>query len=368
MKASLILENGAVFTGNAIGEIGERVFELVFNTSVVGYQEILTDPSYTGQGILMTYPLVGNYGVNSFDDESSEPGCEALVVRHLSDKGSNFRSEGNLNDYLKQHHIVGIEGVDTRAIARILREQGTMNGMITCAEIFSAQKGVENLVQNILPRIKNYRVEKAVEKVSRREVETFPAQGEENFRVAVMDYGVKRSEVDALTRRGCAVTVFPGQTAAETVLSGGFDGVYLSAGPGDPAEDERLVAAVKELLEGDLPLFGVGLGHQLMALASGAKTEKLPFGHRGSNHPVKDLAAGRCFITGQNHGYAVVAGSVDPTVAEVSHVSANDGSVEGLRYKRGSCFSVQYAPETALRRKGTEYDTFIRSMGGGKNA
>lgn len=368
MKASLILGNGAVFTGNAIGEVGERVFELVFNTSSVGYQEILTDPSYAGQGILMTYPLVGNYGINSFDDESSKPGCEALVVRHLSDKGSNFRSEGNLNDYLKQHHIVGIEGVDTRAIVRILREQGTMNGMITCAEIFSTQKGVENLVQNILPRINRYQVQDAVARVSRTEIETRSARDEERFHVAVMDYGVKESELEALALRGCRVTVFPADTAAEAVLSGGFDGVYFSAGPGDPTDNAGAIAQVKALYESDLPLFGVGLGHQLLALAAGAKTVKLPFGHRGSNHPVKDLEAGRCFITGQNHGYAVAADSVDPAVAKISHVSANDGSVEGLRYQRANCFSVQFAPETALRRRGTEYDTFIRSLGGGKNA
>lgn len=367
MKASLILENGAVFTGNAIGEVGERVFELVFNTSVVGYQEMLTDPSYAGQGILMTYPLIGNYGINSFDDESEKPWCEAVVVRHLSDKGSNFRSEGNLNDYLQKHHIVGIEGVDTRAITRILREQGTMNGMITCAEIFSTPKGVETVVQKILPKLKSYRVSDVAQLPVREKTETFSPEGAVKHRVAMMDFGAKRSDIEALTLRGCQVTAFGADTAAETVLSGGFDGCVLSAGAGDPAGDEGRIAEVKKLYESGLPLFGIGLGHQILALAAGAKTEKLTFGHRGSNHPVKDLETGRCFITSQNHGYAVVADSVPEGEAEVSHISANDASVEGLRYKRGGSFSVQYTPETALRRKGTEYDKFIGGLGGKNN-
>ena len=359
MRASLILGSGAVFHGRAIGAAGERVCEMVFNTSMTGYQEILTDPSYAGQGIVMSYPLIGNYGVNGEDDESGRPWCSAFAVRRLSPRGSNFRCAGTLEDYLKQHDIVGIEGVDTRAITKILRSQGTMNGMITCAEDFC--------VEELLPAIRAYRVEGTVERVTRRAAEVFPAQDGQKLRVALMDYGVKRSMIDCLTRRGCEVTVFPAHTPAGTVLSGGFDGVMLSNGPGDPADNGEIIREVKALYRSELPLFAVCLGHQLLALATGARTHRMAFGHRGGNHPVRDLAAGRCFITSQNHGYVVDADSVDPAVAEVSHVNVNDGTVEGLRYRRPSCFTVQFHPEAAPGPQDTEYlfDHFVEMMEGG---
>ncbi len=362
MRASLILENGAVFLGESIGEVGKRVCELVFNTSMTGYQEILTDPSYAGQGVVMSYPLIGNYGVNSQDNESSQPWVDALIVRRLSSLGSNFRCEGTLDDYLKEYHIAGVQGVDTRALTRILRTQGTMNGMITCGSDFS--------IQDALEEIKAFRVEGTVERVSRKAPETFPADGETRFKVALMDYGVKQNMIGCLTRRGCQVTVFPCHTPAEELLQGGFDGVMLSNGPGDPADNVAIIQEVKKLYESDLPIFAVCLGHQLLALATGAKTHKMPFGHRGGNHPVKDLAAGRCFITSQNHGYVVTPETVDPAVAEISHVNVNDGTVEGLRYKRPNCFTVQFHPEAAPGPMDTEYlfDRFIASMGGGHNA
>ena len=360
MKATLILANGSVFSGTSIGSTSDRICEMVFNTSMTGYQEILTDPSYAGQGIVMSYPLIGNYGVNSEDNESSRPWAEAFVVRHLSPVGSNFRCEGTLDDYLKQHDITGIQDIDTRALTKILRSQGSMNGMITCAEHFN--------VAEILEKLKNYRVEGTVERVSRKEPEDCPAYGEEKYKVAMMDYGVKQNMIECLRRRGCHVTVFPATTPAETVLAGGFDGVMLSNGPGDPADNVGIIAEVRKLYESNIPLFAVCLGHQLMALATGAKTGRLPYGHRGGNHPVRDLEAHRVFITSQNHGYMVLADSVDPAVAQVSHVNVNDGTCEGLRYKRPNCFTTQFHPEASPGPKDTEYlfDRFIASMGGDK--
>ncbi|MGI5973927.1 MAG: carbamoyl phosphate synthase small subunit [Oscillospiraceae bacterium] len=356
MRATLILENGAVFRGESIGGTEDRVCEMVFNTSMTGYQEILTDPSYAGQGIVMTYPLIGNYGVNSADNESGRPWAEAFVVRHLAERGSNFRREGDLNDYLRQYHITGIQNVDTRALTRLLRSQGTMNGMITCAEDFS--------MQAVLETIHAYRVSGTVERVSRKEAEFYPAEGETLCRVALMDYGVKANMIRCLQRRGCAVTVFPAHTPAATVLAGGFDGVMLSNGPGDPADNQDIIREVKKLYDAELPLFAVCLGHQLLALATGARTRKMRFGHRGGNHPVKDLARGRVFITSQNHGYAVVADSVDPAVARVSHSNVNDGGVEGLEYLRNNCFTVQFHPEASPGPMDTEYlfDRFVASM------
>ncbi len=362
MRASLILENGAVFLGESIGEVGKRVCELVFNTSMTGYQEILTDPSYAGQGVVMSYPLIGNYGVNAQDNESVQPWVDALIVRHLSPLGSNFRCEGTLDDYLKEHHIVGVQGVDTRALTRILRSQGTMNGMITCGSDFS--------VQDALEEIRAFRVTGTVERVTRKAPEVFEPEGEARFRVALMDFGVKQNMVTCLVKRGCRVTVYPAHTSAKEILDGGYDGVMLSNGPGDPADNVEIIAQIKELYDSDLPIFAVCLGHQLLALATGAKTHKMPFGHRGGNHPVRDVAAGRCFITSQNHGYVVTPETVDPAVATISHVNVNDGTVEGLCYKRPNCFTVQFHPEAAPGPMDTEYlfDRFIDSMGGGRNA
>lgn len=360
MKAALILANGSVFTGRSIGSTADCVCEMVFNTSMAGYQEILTDPSYAGQGVVMTYPLIGNYGVNSEDNESARPWAEALVVRHLSDRGSNFRCEGDLGSYLKQHNITGIEGIDTRALTKILRNQGTMNGLITCAEHFN--------IAEVMERLKSYKVEGKVAQVTRAEPEVFAAAGEEKCHMAMMDYGVPQSLIDCLTGRGCKVTVLPAATPAEAVLAGGYHGVMLSPGPGDPADNEAIIAEVKKLYESEIPLFGVGLGHQLLALATGAKTEKLPYGHRGGNIPVRDLEKGKVYITSQNHGYAVVTDSVDPAVAEVSHTNVNDSSVEGLRYKRANCLTMQFNPEGNKGPKETEYvfDRIVEIMGGAK--
>ena len=360
MKATLILANGSVFSGTSIGSTSDRVCELVFNTSMTGYQETLTDPAYAGQGVVMSYPLIGNYGVNSEDNESSQTWVEMLVVRHLSPRGSNFRCEGDLGTYLKEHDISGIEGVDTRALTKILRNQGSMPAMLTCAEHFN--------IAEVLDQLKAYQVAGKVAEVSRKEAEVFAAQGEEKCHAAVVDYGVPNSIIASLTSRGAKVTVLPADTAAEAILAGGYDGVLLSPGPGDPAENEALLADVKKLYDSDIPLFGIGLGHQLLALATGAKTEKLPYGHRGANIPVRDLEKGKVFITSQNHGYVVVPDSVDPAVAEVSHTAVNDNSVEGLKYKRANCFTMQYNPEgnTGPMEVLYVFDRIVEIMGGAK--
>ena len=356
MKATLILANGSIFSGTSIGSAETRVCEMVFNTSMAGYQEILTDPSYAGQGVVMSYPLIGNYGVNSEDNESRRPWVEAFVVRHLSPRGSNFRCEGDLGSYLKEHNITGIQGVDTRALTKILRSEGSMNGMLTCAEHFN--------IAQVLDELKAYKVENTVPLVTRPEPEVFPAYGEEKYHVAMMDYGVKQHMIECLRRRGCRVTALPASTPAADVLAGGYDGVMLSNGPGDPAENVEIIAELKKLYNSDIPLFGVCLGHQLLALATGAKTGRLAYGHRGGNHPVRDVEKGRVFITSQNHGYMVLAGSVHPAIAEVSHVNVNDGTCEGLRYKRPNCFTTQFHPEANAGPKDTEYlfNRFIDNM------
>ena len=357
MKATLILENGMQFHGQSMGSTGDCICEMVFNTSMAGYQEILTDPSYAGQGVVLTYPLIGNYGVNSEDEESRNPWAAALIVRRLSPRGSNFRSEGTLDDYLKAHRITGIYGVDTRAITRLLRDQGTMNGMITVDE--------NPDIDMKLRLIRAYRVQCTVEKTTRSQIQIYPAAAPENgLKVALLDLGVKENMIRSLRQRGCEVTVFPAYTPAEVILDWGFDGVMLSNGPGDPADNVKIIEEVKKLYDSDLPIFAVCLGHQLMALATGCTTEKLKYGHRGGNHPVRDVAAGRVYITSQNHGYVVKADSVDPDVAEISHVNVNDGTVEGLRYKNGRVYTVQFHPEASPGPRDTGYlfDQFVEKM------
>ncbi len=359
MKATLILENGVVFHGESMGATADCICEMVFNTSMVGYQEILTDPSYAGQGVVMTYPLIGNYGVNSEDDESRNPWAAAMIVRRLSPRGSNFRNEGTLDDYLKAHNITGIHGVDTRAITRMLRDQGTMNGMITVEE--------NPDVAAKLKLIHAYRVQGTVEKTTRSQMQIYPGSGP---KVALLDLGVKENMIRCLHNRGCDVTVFPAHTPAQVILEGGFDGVMLSNGPGDPADNLQIISEVRKLYDSDLVIFAVCLGHQIMALATGAVTEKLKYGHRGANHPVRDVAAGRVYITSQNHGYVVKAESVDPAVAEISHINVNDGTVEGLRYKNGHVFTVQFHPEASPGPRDTGYlfDQFIEKMEAKKHA
>ena len=354
-KAYLVLGNGRVFEGERIGAAGDSIGELVFTTGMVGYLETLTDPSYAGQIILQTFPLIGNYGVISPDFEGN---CFArgYVVRELCEAPSNFRSEYALDRFLKERGIPGICGVDTRAVTRLLREEGVMNACI-CAEIPAD-----------LAPVRAYAVKDAVRTVSTRETRDYPAQGEERFHVALIDYGAKANIARELQRRGCEVKVVPYDTTAEAVLAEHPDGVMLSNGPGNPAENVACVEELKKLL-GKVPIFGICLGHQLLALAAGGRTEKLKYGHRGANQPCKDLTTGHTYITSQNHGYAVVADSL-PDFGKVRFVNANDLTCEGVEYPEYRAFTVQFHPEACAGPMDTSFlfDKFMDLMGGAGNA
>ena len=349
--AYLILSNGAIFEGQRIGAPVDRVGELVFTTGMEGYLETLTDPSYYGQIVTHSFPLIGNYGVISQDFEGA-PALFGYIVREMCDQPSNFRSEGKLNDFLCQHGIPGLCGVDTREVVRMTREEGVMNALI-CDE---------------LPRdtafLKEYRVEGAVAAVTRKEREEFAPVGPEKYRVALLDYGAKRNIIRSLQSRGCRVIAWPADTPAEVLLADDPDGIMLSNGPGDPKENTGCIAELRKLL-GKKPVFGICLGHQLTALALGGDTVKLKYGHRGGNQPVRELQTGRTWITSQNHGYAVVADSLTGKGTE-TFVNANDGSCEGMAYPELNCFTVQFHPEACSGPKDTGFlfDRFIAMMGG----
>ncbi|MBO4925166.1 MAG: carbamoyl phosphate synthase small subunit [Clostridia bacterium] len=353
--AYLVLQNGRIFEGKRIGAPVDRVGELVFTTGMEGYLETLTDPSYYGQIVTHTFPLIGNYGVIEEDFEGKSA-LFGYIVRELCDAPSNFRSQYALNDYLTARGIPGLCGVDTREIVRITREEGVMNAMLCDA------------VPADLSALRAFRVENAVASVTCGEKAVHPAEGKEKYRVALMDYGAKRNIVRSLQKRGCTVTVWPADTKAVEVLSGDPDGIMLSNGPGDPKENTGCIAEIRKLL-GQKPIFGICLGHQLAALALGGDTVKLKYGHRGGNQPVKDLKTGRTWITSQNHGYAVVAKSVSGK-GEETFINANDGSCEGVSYPGLNCFTVQFHPEACAGPKDTGFlfDRFISMMGGTMDA
>ena len=356
MNAFLILEDGHVFEGKSFGAQKEVICEVVFNTSMTGYLEVLTDPSYQGQGVVMTYPLIGNYGVCLEDIESEKPWHSAFIVREISRTSSNFRREEDLEDYLKEHDIPGICGVDTRAITKILREHGCMGGMITTNPDFN--------LDEILPKLKEYTVTDAVKTVSRTEKEHFNGDG---FKVALLDLGTKNNIIRSLEKRGCDVTVYPADTTAEEILGDQPDGIMLSNGPGDPKECVQIIKEIKKLYDSEVPIFAICLGHQLMALATGADTEKMRWGHRGGNHPVKDLKSGRVYISSQNHGYVIKEETIDPDVAEVSFINVNDKTIEGLDYKNKNIRTVQFHPEACPGPQDTAYlfDEFMDRVGFG---
>ncbi|MCI9533231.1 MAG: carbamoyl phosphate synthase small subunit [Lachnospiraceae bacterium] len=375
MKAFLILEDGTIFCGSSIGSDREVISEIVFNTSMTGYLEVLTDPSYAGQAVVMTYPLIGNYGICREDMESDKPWPDGFIVRELSRIPSNFRSGDTIQHFLKEYDIPGISGIDTRALTKILREKGTMNGMITTHVYEDYAEPIE--------RIKNYQVTGVVKAASCREkyvvagdetafagaarrkgaVESRAGEGK---RVALLDLGAKRNIAHALAERGCQVTVYPCDTPADEILSANPDGIMLSNGPGDPKENVEIIGEIRKLYQSEIPIFAICLGHQLMALAVGADTYKLKYGHRGGNHPVKDLTAGRVYISSQNHGYAVSLESLDPQVAVPAFVNVNDGTNEGLRYVGKNIFTVQFHPEACPgpQDSGYLFDRFIEMMGG----
>ena len=353
MKAFLILEDGTVFTGQSIGAPREVISEIVFNTSMTGYLEVLTDPSYAGQAVVMTYPLIGNYGICYEDMESDRPWLDAFIVRELSRIPSNFRSEDTIQNFLLKYDIPGIAGIDTRALTKILREKGTMNGCITTDEHYQ--------IDEILPKLKAYTTGKVVEKVTCKEKYVLEGDGP---KVALLDLGAKRNIARSLNERGCEVTIYPALTSAEEILAANPDGIMLSNGPGDPKECTSVIEEIRKLYASDIPIFAICLGHQLMALANGADTHKMKYGHRGGNHPVRDLSDGRVYISSQNHGYVVDTDNLDPSVAVPAFENVNDGTNEGLSYTGKNIFTVQYHPEACPGPRDSAYlfDRFMKMM------
>lgn len=339
MNAKLILENGMIFEGNAFGYLKDSVGEVVFTTGMTGYQEVLTDPSYYGQIVTMTYPLIGNYGINLEDVESDSPKVKGFIVREKCNLPSNFRCELDLEDYLKQNKIVGLEGIDTRALTKILRNNGTMRGIIVVDEIDQ---------QDINERIADYSNKEAVKNVTTKEVYTIDGEGKN---IAVMDFGIKTNILRCFQKRGCKLTVFPADAKAEDILAIDPDLVFLSNGPGDPEDVPESIENIKKLI-GVKPITGICLGHQLLTLALGGTTTKLKFGHRGCNHPVKDLETNKVTITSQNHGYVT---ETLPEDVIATHVNINDGTIEGMKHKILPIFSVQFHPEASAGPKDSEY-------------
>lgn len=352
MKRQLILENGTVFVGEGFGAETETIGEVVFNTGMTGYQEVLSDPSYCGQIVTFTYPLIGNYGISRDDFESISPSVGALVVKEACDIASNWRNEQSLDELLKEKNIPGLAGIDTRKLTRLIRQFGTVKGAI-CGMDVNAADVVNHLTLNSLRRDQ-------VKQVSTPARYASPGRG---YRVVVVDFGMKHGILRELTSRGCDCVVVPYDTNAEEILKLCPDGVMLSNGPGDPKDVLEATDMIRGLL-GKVALFGICLGHQLFALACGANTEKLTFGHRGSNHPVKDLRTGKVAITSQNHGYTVNHESLIGTDLDITHVALNDQTIEGLRHKKFPAFTVQYHPEASPGPRDANhlFDDFIEMI------
>jgi len=336
----LALEDGRAFRGRSWAANGEVCGEIVFNTSMTGYQEVITDPSYAGQIVCMTYPLIGNYGVNEADSESGRPWVEGFVVREASRLTSNWRAEESLADYLTRWNIVAIEGIDTRALVRHIRDKGAMRACLS-----SIDTDEKSLVQKALqsPPMENRELASVV---TTKEPYDFPAEGAERFHIVCYDFGVKRNSLRELAQLGVRTTVVPASTSAAQTLAYKPDGIFLSNGPGDPASMNQEVQEIKELLKAKVPLFGICFGHQLLGRAFGGSTFKLVFGHRGGNQPVKEVSGKGVEITSHNHGFAVDAKSLPPEV-EITHINLNDQCVEGMRHKNLPIISVQYHPEAA---------------------
>ncbi|MBS6942537.1 MAG: carbamoyl phosphate synthase small subunit [Clostridiales bacterium] len=347
--AYLALEDKSVYQGQAFGALHQAEGEVVFNTGMTGYQEVLTDPSYCGQIVTMTYPLIGNYGVNDSDPESAHPQVRGFIVREYSQLPSNWKCQQDLDTYLKQAGIMALCGIDTRMLTKRLRNHGTLRGRLCLAPP----------TEEDFAQIQRIRIDHPVQQVTCQAAYELPGKGK---RVAVLDFGLKKSILTSLQTRDCALRVFPALTKAEEVLAWNPDGIMLTNGPGDPKDNGEIIEEVKKLI-GQRPIFGICLGHQLMALANGADTEKLKYGHRGANHPVKDLDSGRVCITSQNHGYTVSAASLKDNM-RISHVNWNDQTIEGLVYTDHPSFTVQFHPEAAPGPQDTAYlfDRFVAMM------
>ena len=352
MKAQLILENGMVFEGKAFGYLKETIGEVVFNTGMTGYQEILTDPSYYGQMVVMTYPLMGNYGINLEDMESEKANVRAFIMREKCDYPNNFRCELTLDGYLKSQKVIGLEGIDTRALTKVLRDQGVMKGIIAVRELTPSQ---------IKLKMDAFNNQMAVSEVTTKEKYVIEGKGPH---IAVIDCGIKSNILRSFEARGCKMTVFPASASAEEILEANPEGVFISNGPADPKDIPDTVAAIKQII-GKKPITAICLGHQLLSLALGGNTAKLKFGHHGCNHPVKDFITNRVYITSQNHNYYV---EKMPEGAVVTHTNLNDQTVEGMYVKDLNIYSVQFHPEACPGPTDTDhiFDEFITVMQGGK--
>lgn len=361
IKAIIALEDGRTFEGYAFGASGETYGEMVFNTSMMGYQEILTDPSYKGQIVTMTYPLIGNYGVNDEDVESTKPHVQGFIVKEYSRIYSNFRAQKSLEDYLIEHNIIGIEGVDTRALTKHIRTCGAMKAVISTQDmdkesLISKAKASLGLVGQDLVK------EVTCKEGYSSQITGYSSQG---FKVVAMDFGIKYSILRMLEQAGCSIIVVPADTSAQDILSYNPDGIFLSNGPGDPEGIPYAINTVKKLIiQSAIPIFGICLGHQILGLALGGKTYKLKFGHRGGNQPVKDLITGKIDITSQNHGFCVDIDSLDQEAIEITHINPNDQTLEGMQHKNLPIFSIQYHPEASPGPHDARYlfNRFIEMM------
>ncbi len=368
MKALVALEDGTIFEGESFTGAGEASGEIVFNTGMTGYQEILTDPSYKGQIVTMTYPLIGNYGINQEDMESARIQPEAFLVKEYNAIPSNYRSTMTLAAFLQQYGVLGVEGIDTRALTRHIRKAGAMKGVVSTKTLDPQQlvkmaQESEGLVGRDLVREVTCQQPYGWSELGPRNSEGFATASAGTYKVVAMDYGLKYNQLRILAEKGCAVQVVPADAGPDSILALEPDGIFLSNGPGDPAGVAGVVETVRELL-GKKPIFGICLGHQILGLAYGGTTYKLKFGHRGSNQPVKDLQTGRIEITSQNHGFCVDLESLDADDVELTHVNLNDGSLEGMKHRKFPAFSVQYHPENAPGPHDSLYlfDRFIEMM------